>query len=88
MIVPVLSLQEIKLPQIPNLSAFDPFLCRSVKILLITSRNSGRPGKDASVRLEIFAVAGFSFPKTAVATGTSDPPPDNMLSFLIPLFIH
>ena len=54
MIVPVLSLQEIKLPQIPKLSAFDPFLCRSVEFLLITSRKSGRPGKDASVRCWVF----------------------------------
>ena len=49
MIIVVFSLQEIKLPQIPNLSVFDPFLCKSVEFLLIISRNNGRP---ISLRLE------------------------------------
>ena len=88
MIVPILSLQEIKLSQISNLSVFDPFLCKSVKFLLIISRNSGRPDKDTSIRLEICAVAGLSFPKTIGVTETSDPPPDIMLWFLIPLYIY
>ena len=83
----VLLLQETKLPQILIFSVFDPFLYKSLEFLVFIFRNRGRPDKNISIRLEISTITGFLFLKITGNTGTSNPPPDNILYFLIPLFI-